>query len=254
MTQCHGYGWPEGYTPVFEGLHRDLRIVVDYGKRQELVLLALVNNETGEEMEPEQLLHHAARNGFNVPEQIDMTLDRAVEETRQEYRDGLGADEGYVLTWYRPGTTPFRLKLKFIEYLRLHRLVCGVSPKRIWEAMANENVVDLREWLDARNQTPWFEKFVNRWVKALQAAFDEKKSKADALYESAKADVKEQYTLGKLEFCEIRKAFAAIVTKQPDLASICFAKFDGKNVNPVIWKQVKYLTRNSAPLRDAQFT
>jgi len=109
--------WPEGYTPVFEGLHRDLRIVVDYGQRQGLILLALVNNETGEEMEPEALELWGDKTGFDTPERFNPTWASAVEETRKEHRGEFGTEEGYVMTWYRPGQTPFRLKLKFIEYL-----------------------------------------------------------------------------------------------------------------------------------------
>src|SRR5229473_7790653 len=33
--------WPEGYTPIFEGITKNLRIVVDYGAREELVLIGL---------------------------------------------------------------------------------------------------------------------------------------------------------------------------------------------------------------------
>src|ERR1019366_9922764 len=40
--------WPDGYTPVFEGITPSLRIVVDYATFEGLVLLALVNRETGE--------------------------------------------------------------------------------------------------------------------------------------------------------------------------------------------------------------
>ena len=51
----HENNFPEGWTPVFEGLHPDLRIVVNYGDRKELVLLTVINNETGEEMSPAKL-------------------------------------------------------------------------------------------------------------------------------------------------------------------------------------------------------
>ena len=44
-------------TPVFEGLCRDLGIVVDYKDRQGLVLLSVINNKTGEEPEPIALVN-----------------------------------------------------------------------------------------------------------------------------------------------------------------------------------------------------
>jgi RNA ligase len=36
--------WPKGYTPMFEGITPNIRIVVDYGKREGLALLALITH------------------------------------------------------------------------------------------------------------------------------------------------------------------------------------------------------------------
>ena len=102
---------PKGYTPVCEGLHPDLRIVVDYGKRKELVLLALVNIETGEESIPNLIEFGVLGMGFNIPRSFDMTWQDAHAMTTQT-RDESQGDKGFVLTWYRLGTVPFRLTLR----------------------------------------------------------------------------------------------------------------------------------------------
>jgi len=44
-----GDAWLPGWTPVFEGLTKNRRIVVDYGGREELVLTGVVHIETGEQ-------------------------------------------------------------------------------------------------------------------------------------------------------------------------------------------------------------
>jgi RNA ligase len=170
---------------VFEGLHRDLRIVVDYGLRQELVLLAVIDNETGWEYEPRELDAFAKAAHFSTPERATfMRLHDAIEITREgptkDELDEEGLDEGYVLTWYRQGTTPFRLKLKFIEYLRLHRLVSGVSPKHIWFCLSTGLVTELDEYLN--DSTPWFAAFTKKWVKALRADFDGRKQLGRSLF------------------------------------------------------------------------
>jgi len=232
---------------VFEGLHPDLRIVVNYGDRKELVLLTVINNETGEEMSPEQL--RTVSGSYNVPDQHFITLAEAKEHTL----DNIKNDEGYVLTWYQSGKTPVRLKMKYVEYLRLHRMVCGVSPKRIWESLSQPHLAaELREYLD--NSTPWFAAFVRKWVKALTARHDELQQRATEVYMKTVHDIaprhlaREFATLGAF-----RKAYALEFTK-PENKEICpilFAMLDGKDASVIVWKQVRELTQNGHPMMDA---
>src|ERR1035438_6973979 len=92
--------WPLGYTPMFEGICSSIRIVVDYEKFEGLVLLALVNNETGEELNRTSLQVWAKKNGVTTPTIYDLSwkdarmasLDKTVENF-----------EGYVLVWWRAG-------------------------------------------------------------------------------------------------------------------------------------------------------
>lgn len=171
---------PKNHTLVFEGLHPDLRIVVDYGKRRKLVLLACVNNETGAELPPQKLDQLGVEIGVKIPRSWDMTLAEATSLSRAESTVG---EEGYVATWYRPGATPFRLKIKFIDYLRLHRIITGVSPKRIWECLAEGRKDELNEYL---NGTPaWFSAFAKKWVSVLTLKFDGIKRQATSIYKLA---------------------------------------------------------------------
>ncbi len=229
---------PAGVTPVFEGLHKDLRIVVDYKNRQGLVLLALINIEKGTEYHPTYLQQWAQEVGFETPRREDMTWQRAHEETGKQYTDNLGADEGYVLTWYKPDGPPFRLKMKFIDYLRLHRMVTGVSPKRIWEVLSGEQTTELQEYLS--NSTPWFSDFVKKWMHAFQGEFLRLETEASRIYFEARADIMERFGAFSVdEFSGIRKAFAGHFTKYPQFSGICFAMLDRKDVRRVIWKQVR---------------
>ena len=118
---------PEGKTFVFEGLHRDLRIVIDYKERQELVLLAVIDNETGEEYSPESIESVAMELGFNTPLNYNLTLEQAREYSLGEC--GKCSEEGYVLTWYRDGVPPFRLKMKLIRVSSLAQDGYGSEPE-----------------------------------------------------------------------------------------------------------------------------
>jgi RNA ligase len=239
-------GFPTGWTPVFEGICRDLRIVIDYGTRSELVLLALINNETGEEKPPTELAHYAAMNGLRTPKLTDgKHFDYLVRATaKEDAMDG----EGYVLTWFNPGAPPTRLKLKYIEYLRLHRMVTGVSPKRIWEVLSQAEFKGLlQEYLD--NSTPWFSKFVTKWVTALRGEYETIQTEVAWLYGEASVAVDKQRPFPNLG--AERKAWAQEFTKTPWVSAALFAMLDGKSLEKSVWNYVKRMTQGGTPLVDA---
>jgi RNA ligase len=242
--------WPAGVTPVFEGLCRDLRIVVDYGDRTGLVLLGLVNNETGEELEPEVLAQWARINGMESARVFDKTLLDALKDTLVA---NSGTEEGYVLTWYKPDAPPYRLKVKFIEYLRLHRMVTGVSPKRIWEVLSTPAFrAELDEYLS--NSTPWFNKFVSKWIRVLRAEYDRLETGAKDWY-SVTEFLIEDYKKQNGPYPNMgaeRKVWAKEFLREEnkEFAPILFAMLDNKDVSTIVWKRVKELTTNGHPMVD----
>jgi RNA ligase len=246
--------WPDGYTPVFEGLCSDLRIVVDYGDRTGLVLLALINTETGEELQPDIVAQWARLNGIESAKQFDMSLLDALEGTLRKSENACG-EEGYVLTWYQENAPPFRLKVKFTEYLRLHRMVSGVSPKRIWEVLSTpEFRAELDEYI--LDSTPWFSRFVKQWVDALNQEFVRLKTGAEEAYARVKETVR--IKVGQTPYAnmgEERRAWAAefMRDENKEFTAILFSMLDNKNTNQVIWKRVKEKTTNGHPLVSTNF-
>ena len=65
---------------VFEGICPELRIVVNYGDVKELRLLAVINNETGDEYSPAALKEFAAATRFKTPERLYFTLEEAEQK------------------------------------------------------------------------------------------------------------------------------------------------------------------------------
>jgi hypothetical protein len=238
--------WPEGYTPVFEGINRNLRIVVDYGTQESLVLLALINNETGEEMPWEEMIQHASNNGIGVPRVFDITAEQASQKS-------LGAEknfEGYVLTWYRAGGPPFRVKVKYLDYLRLHRLVTGVTPKHVYEIIRDSPYM-LQDYLNDELVTPWFKQFVLKWKNALELRYQENAVKASIAFHEARTKL-EVPPFGSA--FPTRKQWAEEFSKYPEIAGILFGMLDGKDVVPMLWKTVKPLIKGSHTLVDAYHT
>src|SRR5271165_2275003 len=123
--------FPEGYSAVFEIIFKAGRIVVDY-PYEGLVLLALVNNETGEEMPYDDLRNVwakiAAYAADNRPwirlvkahdlgsKPIETATIMSTPVWGQAVPKEIKNQEGFVLTYPRPGTFPIKVKVKFEDY------------------------------------------------------------------------------------------------------------------------------------------
>jgi RNA ligase len=127
---------PENITLLFEIIYPGNRVVVDYGQRAELVLLAATNRRTGADLNPASVNLLARRLGFSRPcIYLGRNIDQLIEATQQLDL----SMEGWVLR-FSDGS---RFKVKGQEYLRVHRLISGLSKKRVVEAMAEGR---LDEW------------------------------------------------------------------------------------------------------------
>ena len=231
------FEYPEGYTPVFEGISPNFRIVVDYEKSEELVLLALVKNETGEEAHRLCTVQCADMNGLRAPNIYGFKWQEAAEKSNDETVKNF---EGYVLVWRRPGTTPFRLKVKYADYLRLHRMVSTVSPKAIYNCLAGGKRDDLVEW--TTDSLPGFNRFVTKWVRALEYRYNELSLKANGIFHTCQQVMK---VLHEEDF-PLRKEWAEMFLREEnkEVSTVLFAKLDGKDEKRVIWKMVKPLIKN----------
>lgn len=231
------FEYPEGYTPVFEGISPNFRIVVDYGKSEELVLLALVKNETGEEAHRLCTVQCARMNGLRAPDIYGFKWQDAAEKSNDETVKNF---EGYVLVWRRPGTTPFRLKVKYTDYLRLHRMVSTVSPKAIYNCLAGGKRDDLVEW--TTDSLPGFNRFVTKWVRALEYRYNELSLKANGIFHTCQQVMK---VLHKEDF-PLRKEWAEMFLREEnkEVSAVLFGLLDGKDVKPILWEMVKPLIKN----------
>ena len=142
--------------------------------------------------------------------------------------------------------------MKFIEYLRLHRIVTGVSPKRVWEVLATGQSAELQEYLN--HSTPWFAEFAKKWVKALNTEYRRIADASVEVYTKGLDAAGDWDCHGNLG--QIRKAFAEVVTRpeNKEFSAVAFAMLDGKDCRPVIWKQVRHMTHGANPLVDAHST
>jgi RNA ligase len=213
--------WPAGWTPLFEIVYPDNQIVVRYAYSG-LVLLALVKIETGEELEYAELVREGERNGVSVVEMFDRPLAECVaEDVRNE--------EGYVAAWPRPGTTPLRVKIKYGNYVRLHRLLTMTNAVTVWEM--------LRDGLDVAELTTDVLDEFRVWIDGLVERF---RGAYGAIEHAARAAM-EAYTGVKDNVdAEQKKAFALhVLSQHKELAPILFAMIGGKKYDAIVWKMIR---------------
>lgn len=194
----------DGVTPLFEIVYPANRIVVEYGDRAELVLIACIDIHTGCDVED------SSWPGSFAPQEA-LTIDEL---------DGIDERnaEGYVLRW--PDGT--RAKYKFPTYKRLHKLITGVNERTIWENLASgEGVEELIELVPDE-----FHAWVETIVTDLRFAYS-------VAEESARAIAHEASTLPD------RKTQAEHVIATASNPSVVFAMLDGKDHSERIWKDLK---------------
>jgi RNA ligase len=125
-----------GCTYVFEIIYPENRIVVDYGPFAGLVLLAVLDNETGADRPlPPEWPGPVVRRC-----EVDPLAGGTPEIAREQRRP---CPEGFVVRFAAaPGRPSLRVKVKDPEYLRLHRIVTRVSRRTIWEHLAAGRELD----------------------------------------------------------------------------------------------------------------
>lgn len=206
-----------GYTYLYEIVYPQNRIVVDYGSKQSLILLAVIDTETGEEI-PYHAEGEAERLGFESANHLTYTdLTKFVDNAKA----GTGNQEGYVFHWPLNGN--LRMKIKSDEYVRLHRLITGFSTKSIWECLMNKQSFD--EVLE--NVPDEFYDWVKEKKKELELAFDKKMAEAHEV-------------LKKVDAIDNRKAQAVYLrTYYPDVMNYVFSLLDSKDISTQIWRTLK---------------
>lgn len=203
----------EGYTYLYEIIYPNNRIVVDYGERAELVLLAVVNTKTGQEAD---YISEAKKLDLSYATEIQGS---SIQEILELLPQLTANEEGFIVK-YNNG---LRVKMKGNEYVRMHRLVTQTSSTSIWDMLRNGDS---------------FESLINtvpaefrKWIKAIRNDLNSKFNNIQ--YELDRAiEESRQY--------QTRKDIALmLIEKHPQIKHIVFAYMDSKNYNRLIWDMIK---------------
>jgi RNA ligase len=217
--------WSKEYAYLVEIIYPENRIVVDYGE-EKVTFLSVVLNESWKwkPMDDTELhwttakmiLHaNGVKDNLVKTEQHFSFSDELYKSLKEKNETN---KEGFVLR-FQPGN--FRMKIKFEEYVRLHKVMTNLSTTAIWEVLSSGGSMDelLKDVPDE------FYSKINDYEKSLIAQFNKLEEEYQNHFDSIRR-------LGN------RKLFAqtAIMFQYP---SILFGMLDGKDISPIIWKIIK---------------
>ena len=220
--------WLKEYAYLVEIIYPENRIVVDYKGKEKVVFLSVVLNE-GWKWKPtdDTELHWTtatmilSSNGvkksdivkteqhFNFSDELYQSLKEKNEKNK----------EGFVLR-FQPGN--FRMKIKFEDYVALHKIMTNVSTTSVWEVLSSGESMDNL----LKGVPDEFYNKIKEYETELLNEFSALKSEYEDHFESIKR-------LGT------RKLFAQFATTGFKHPSLLFGLLDGKDIGPTIWRLIK---------------
>lgn len=189
-------------TLLFEIVYPGNRVCVDYGAREELVMLAAFDTESGREIPTPPGPFPSARS-FDLGADFDGIRSLNIRNR-----------EGFVVR-FEDG---FRFKVKFEDYVALHSVIFSVSTRSVWNSVR-------RGISPADSGLP---DEIHSWVRGVESDL----AKEYASIESRAAEVFEG--IKHLD----RREFAAAALDYR-CSPVLFRMLDGRPYGDMIWKMVE---------------
>lgn len=227
--------WMQEYVYLVEIIYPENRIVVEYGK-EKITFLSVVLNEgfTGWKPTDETELHWTtacsifAANGikksdivkteqhFNFSDELYKSLKQKNENNK----------EGFVLRFF-PGN--FRMKIKFEDYVRLHKVMTNISTTAVWEVLSNGGTMDnlLKDVPDEFYDK--IREYENELIGQYETLLNE--------YQWIFNKVRNVYF--DVHQKEFNRRDFALMANEYKHSSLLFGLLDGKDITPLIWKIIK---------------
>ena len=203
-------------TYLFEIIFDSNRIVVDYKGLRDLILLVIIENKTGIEYSYDNM-NRRYQSMFSIVKRYSLPKVMNLGELRVHEVDN---KEGFVLKF----ANGFRVKVKFLDYCRLHSIITNVSNVSVWEALKEGK--DLTEIIT--NVPDEFFSYVKKVIADLEKLYKSIEgnclTKHNAIF----------YGDNKRE----RKEFALEALKY-QYSGILFCIYNKKDYSQAIWKLIR---------------
>lgn len=166
------YSMRIGFTPLFEYMSPENRIVVDYGKRA-MILIGMRDNLTGVYMQHDTMCRLADTFGIPVVRTF-APMSKDADEWIADMKSGTDFAEGVVWAW----NDGHRAKGKTDLYNILHKVKeAGRTERTLILALLDGRIDDLLAMLSGEDRAA-----VDMFIKGFWATVDQMATKLDALY------------------------------------------------------------------------
>jgi RNA ligase len=209
----------DGFTYLFEYVAPDNRIVVAY-EDENLVHLARIVTASGQDFPRDQRFNCVEvfeLNGGVFGEEL-YDLCKSLENTL------LKGKEGFVIRQViAEPRQNFRMKFKTEDYVKLHKIVTGISNKAVWEML--KGGISFDSMLEICPDE------LHKWLKHTKAQFE-----LNFLGIESRA----KYVFDCVKDLPTRKEQAVyIMSNNPELSGVVFKMLDGGDYVGVIWNMLK---------------
>lgn len=206
-----------GYTYLFEIIYPKNRIVVNYGEMEDVVLLGGIEITDGGEIDVHDEYYTS---NFNVVKKYDFKDYKEIQRLNWENQ------EGFIVRF----SNGDRCKIKFADYVKLHRVITNCSSYDVWENLKTFGKLPEEFLKDVPDE--FFD-----WVVGVQSDLWMKHEMTLVMYNSLLQD-----TLSKLSENPTKKEVALAIQSIIDVDyGLLFALYNNKTdkVDEIIWKMIK---------------
>lgn len=221
----------KGWTTLFELIHPENRIVVDYGNEKDLYLITTIANSTGFEVCNFELPKYNPTVSCKIVSSIDNFLNMDIENK-----------EGFVIR--EIASTNRRIKIKFETYKKLHKLYSDLTVKNIlyfyWKSKNDINQL-ISDVPDEYYQ--WIKDVISKIEDTYNEVYFQALIKYTEILERIRNDYEELKNLENRKFIELvktkyRKVYAEHVFSETFPHFILFGLLDYLDCRDLIYKHL----------------
>jgi RNA ligase len=205
-------GLPQQFTLLFEIIYPGNRVVVDYGALEDLVLTGVRNRFSGQDLPYPAVKDVARRCGFSV---VPAARIESVEQALALAGKLEANREGWVLR-FADGQ---RFKVKGDAYRELHRLLCGLSKKRVHQAMVRGLLDELLDTIP-----DGFLREAQQWREEIETQVEAAVRRVARAFAGAPKGTRKEFALW-------------VRDNHPQDAPYLFAALDGRDVRDLILRR-----------------
>lgn len=209
-------------TYLCEIIYPENRIVVDYGE-EKITFLGATVPDMEFNWAPAKAVFKSS--GIKEEDVVWSSMEYLTEDLFKRYQNLNESDkEGFVIRFYPSG---YRVKIKFEDYVRLHKIMTNLSTRNVWETLSSGG--DINEMLvDVPDE---FYNKIKDYAEELKSQFETLEREYKWIFKILNRSLTEVYNVPQ----EKQRAVFAQYAKNYKHPAILFKMLDDRDHSNIIW-------------------